>query len=305
MEHPYVFNIQKFSIPDGDGIRTSIFFKGCPLSCLWCHNPESQRRPKELMVFHDRCTLCGECVKRCPAQAISLTQDAVVLDRDACTACGVCTDWCLNNAREIAGREYTVQELVKEAEKDRMFYESSGGGITLSGGEVMIQDMDFIEKLCRILHDKGYSVNIDTCGYAPYENFKRILPFVDTFLYDIKAMDPEVHKHFMGVDNALILENLKKLSEDGASINIRIPTIEGVNADEAFMNQVIDFLRETNIRVKQVNLLPYHNTGNHKYGKLDRAYDEENMLKVPDKERMELFKNMFMQHGFNHTKIGG
>ena len=217
-----------------------VFFKGCPLSCLWCHNPESQRRPKELMVFHDRCTLCGECVKRCPAQAISLTQDKVVLDRDACTACGVCTDWCLNNAREIAGREYTVQELVKEAEKDRMFYESSGGGITLSGGEVMIQDMDFIEKLCRILHGKGYSVNIDTCGYAPYGNFKRILPFVDTFLYDIKAMDPEIHKHFMGVDNALILENLKKLNEDGASISIRIPTIDGVNADEAFMNQVIE-----------------------------------------------------------------
>ena len=148
-------------------------------------------------------------------------------------------------------------------------------------------------------------MNIDTCGYAPYGNFKRILPFVDTFLYDIKAMDPEIHKHFMGVDNALILENLKKLNEDGASISIRIPTIDGVNADEAFMNQVIDFLRENNIRVKQVNLLPYHNTGNHKYGKLDRACDEENILKTPDKERMELFKNMFMQHGFNHTKIGG
>ena len=305
MGTPCVFNIQKFSIHDGDGIRTSIFFKGCPISCLWCHNPESQRYQKELMLFHDRCTACGSCVRHCPAEANRIEDGKLIIDRDKCTACGVCTDWCLNNAREVAGKEYTVQELVKEAEKDRMFYEDSGGGITLSGGEVMVQDMDYIEKLCRILHDKGYSVNIDTCGYAPYENFKRILPYVDTFLYDIKAMDPEVHKHFIGVDNELILENLKKLSEDGARINIRIPVIDGVNATEEFMNSAIDFLRENNIRVKQVNLLPYHNTGMHKYRKLDRSYDEEHLLKVPEKADMELFKDIFMKHGFSNTKIGG
>ncbi len=305
MGTPCVFNIQKFSIHDGDGIRTSIFFKGCPISCLWCHNPESQRYQKELMLFHDRCTACGSCVRHCPAEANRIEDGKLIIDREKCTACGVCTDWCLNNAREVAGKEYTVQELVKEAEKDRMFYEDSGGGITLSGGEVMVQDMDYIEKLCRILHDKGYSVNIDTCGYAPYENFKRILPYVDTFLYDIKAMDPEVHKHFIGVDNELILENLKKLSEDGARINIRIPVIDGVNATEEFMNSVVDFLRENNIRVKQVNLLPYHNTGMHKYRKLDRSYDEEHLLKVPEKADMELFKDIFMKHGFSNTKIGG
>lgn len=305
MGTPYVFNIQKFSIHDGDGIRTSIFFKGCPVSCVWCHNPESQRHQKELMLFHDRCTACGSCVRHCPAEANRIEDGRLIIDREKCTACGVCTDWCINNAREVAGKEYTVQELVKEAEKDRMFYEDSGGGITLSGGEVMVQDMDYIEKLCRILHDKGYSVNIDTCGYAPYENFKRILPYIDTFLYDIKAMDPEVHKHFIGVDNALILENLKKLSDDGARINIRIPVIDGVNATEEFMNSVIDFLRENSIRVKQVNLLPYHNTGMHKYRKLDRSYDEEQLLKVPEKPRMELFKDIFMKHGYSNTKIGG
>lgn len=305
MENPYVFNIQKYSIHDGDGIRTSIFFKGCPLSCLWCHNPESQRYPKELMLFHDRCTACGACVKRCPRGANSIADGVLVMDREKCTACGVCTDWCIQNAREIAGKEYTVQELVKEAEKDRTFYEQSGGGITLSGGEVMVQNMDYIEKVCRILHSKGYRINIDTCGYAPYENFKRILPYIDTFLYDIKAMDPEVHKHFMGVDNHLILENLKKLNEDGAAINIRIPTIEGVNATEEFMQGVIDFLKENNIRVKQVNLLPYHNTGMHKYKKLDRSYDDEAVLGVPGKERMELFKDMFTKQGFSNTKIGG
>ena len=305
METPYVFNIQKFSVHDGDGIRTTLFFKGCPLDCMWCHNPESQRYHKELMFFHDKCTVCGACVAHCPNGVNSIVDGKVVMDREKCTACGVCTDWCLNNAREVAGKEYTIKELVKEAEKDRMFYEDSGGGITLSGGEVMVQNMDYIEELCRILYNKGYRVNIDTCGYAPYENFKRILPYVDTFLYDIKAMDPGVHKKFIGVDNALILENLKKLSDDGASINVRIPTIGGVNATEEFMNEVADYLKDNNIRVKQVNLLPYHNTGMHKYRKLDRAYDEEELLTVPGKDRMELFKNIFVNKGFSNTKIGG
>lgn len=305
MDTPCVFNIQKFSVHDGNGIRTSIFFKGCPLSCLWCHNPESQRYQKELMFFHDRCTACGSCVRHCPKGANSIVDGKLVMDREKCFACGVCTDWCLNNAREIAGKDYTIQELVKEAEKDRMFYEDSGGGITLSGGEVMVQNMDYIEKLCQILYDKGYSVNIDTCGFAPYENFQRILPYVDTFLYDIKAMDPEVHKHYIGVDNVLILENLKRLNEDGAKINIRIPTIEGVNATEQFMNDVMDFLKTNNIRVQQVNLLPYHNTGIHKYRKLDRACEESAALRTPEKPRMELFKDMFYKQGFSNTKIGG
>lgn len=302
---PCVFNIQKFSVHDGNGIRTTIFFKGCPLSCQWCHNPESQHYTQELLIYHNRCTACGACVDRCPSGVNSIVDGVLKLDRSKCTVCGICTDWCVNNAREIAGKYYTVQELVKEAEKDRAFYEQSGGGITLSGGETLAQDMDYIEKLCRILFNKGYSVNIDTCGYAPYENFQRVLPYVDTFLYDIKAMDPEDHKHYMGVDNALILENLKRLSRDGAKINLRIPIIGGVNDNEEFLDQIFTFLRDNDIHLTQVNLLPYHNTGAHKYGKLDRPYDEEERLTVPSKERMEQFKNIFTQHGYMNTKIGG
>lgn len=305
MKNPYIFNIQKFSIHDGNGIRTSIFFKGCPLDCAWCHNPESQRYHKEMMVFYDKCTACGACVAHCPVGANRIEDGQLVMDRTKCTTCGECLDWCLNNAREMAGREYTIPELVKEAEKDRMFFESSGGGITLSGGEVMDQNMDYVEELCRTLYNDGYSVNIDTCGYVPYSHYQRILPYVDTFLYDIKALDPEVHKKFIGVDNALILENLIRLNEDGARINVRIPTVEGVNATEEFMLGVIDFLHKNNISVTQVNLLPYHNTGMHKYRKLDRAYDEENLLGVPTKDRMELFKNIFITNGFSNTKIGG
>jgi pyruvate formate lyase activating enzyme len=305
MATPYVFNVQKYSIHDGDGIRTTIFFKGCPINCAWCHNPESQRFDKELLYFKDRCSGCGKCVQRCPSGANTMIDGKAELDRSKCNACGVCADWCITQARSIAGKEYTVKELVKEAEKDRHFYEESGGGITLSGGEVMSQDMDFIEQLCRVLYNKGYSVNIDTCGYAPYEDYKRILPYIDTFLYDIKLMDKAEHEKFIGVDNKLILENLIKLSADGAKINIRIPTIVGVNATEEFMNDVVNFLKGNNISVKQVNLLPYHNTGKHKYSKLDREYDTDGIMEKPSAESMELFKNIFVKNGFNNTKIGG
>ena len=305
MSTPYVFNIQKYSIHDGDGIRTTIFFKGCPINCAWCHNPESQRFDKELLYFKDRCTGCGKCVQRCPNGANTMVDGKAELDRSKCNACGVCADWCIVQARDIAGKEYTVKELVKEAEKDRLFYEESGGGITLSGGEVMSMDMDYIEQLCKILYNKGYSVNIDTCGFAPYADYKRILPYVDTFLYDIKAMDKATHEKYIGVDNELILENLKKLSADGAKINIRIPTIVGVNATEEFMNDVVNFLKNNNISVKQINLLPYHNTGMHKYSKLDRLYDTDGIMDKPSAESMELFKNIFIKNGFNNTKIGG
>lgn len=304
MESPYIFNIQKFSIHDGDGIRTTLFFKGCPLTCLWCHNPESQRFPLELMFYHERCTACGACIPPCPNHANSLEDGRLVIDRSLCTSCGICTDYCLSNAREVVGKNYTVDELVKEVKKDQMFYEESGGGVTLSGGEVMVQNMDYIEELCRKLHKKGFNISIDTCGYAPYESFQRILPFVDTFLYDIKEMDSGQHKKYMGVDNQLILENLVKLNQDHAVINLRIPIIAGVNDSETFINETAAFLKENGIHTKQINLLPYHNTGKSKYENLDRAYEEEEM-KVPDSDKMTQFQHILINHGFNNTKIGG
>jgi pyruvate formate lyase activating enzyme len=304
-EVPFVFNIQKYSIHDGPGIRTSIFFKGCPLSCQWCHNPESQRYHKEMMVFYDRCTACGACVKHCPQGANTILDGKLIMDRSRCTACGECVDWCMNNAREIAGKEYTVKELVKEAEKDLAFYEQSGGGVTLSGGEVMAQNMDYIEQLCRALKDKGISVYIDTCGGVPYENFQRIMPYVDTFLYDIKLLTPELHKYWTGIDNTLIIENLKRLSRDGAKIFIRLPIIDGVNATEDYILRVIKFLQKEQISVRQVNLLPYHDTGKHKYKKLDRVFDQEEQMAKPDQDLMETFKDLFVQHGFQNTYIGG
>ena len=304
MKTAVVTNIQRYSTHDGDGVRTTIFFKGCPLSCRWCHNPESQDFRKELFFYGNKCKNCGGCIPRCPSGANAMEEGKLVFDRSKCTACGSCTDWCIYEARELAGVDYTVEQLVKEAKKDRMFYEQSGGGVTLSGGEVMSQDIEFLEPLCRALHREGLSVFIDTCGFAPYEKYEKILPYVDTFLYDIKAMDSAVHQEWTGVENALILENLKKLSAAGANIYIRIPTIGGVNADEGFMQQVITFLKENNIHPAQVNLLPYHNYGRNKYASLAKEYDDASM-QVPTNEQMEQFKELFINNGFAKTNIGG
>lgn len=304
MNIPKVFNIQRFSTHDGDGVRTTIFFKGCPLDCKWCHNPESQRYNSELITYKNKCTSCGRCIPKCPNGCNTIVDGKLIFNREACTNCGKCEDACVNEARELAGKEYTVNELFKEAMKDFLFFEKSGGGITFSGGEVMSMDIDYIEMLCKKLHREGVSIFIDTCGYAPYEKFKRILPYVDVFMVDIKVMDSELHKKFIGVDNKLILENLIKLNNDGAGIYIRIPTIGGVNANEEFMTAVIDFLKSNQINPRQINLLPYHDIGKSKYANLDRFYDEESMT-VPTNEAMEGFKSMFEGSGFKNVKIGG
>lgn len=299
-----VTNIQKYSIHDGDGIRTTVFFKGCPLKCSWCHNPETQKFQRQVLTNPEKCTGCMECEKACPNGAISMKDGKAVTDRSRCSGCGVCTTYCLQNIREAAGTQYSVKDLVRELKKDEMFYEESGGGVTLSGGEVMCMDMDYIEELAKTLHRQGITVTIDTSGFAPYGNFKRILPYTDTFLYDIKAMDNEVHKKYVGADNTLILENLKKLSEDNARIYIRIPTIGGVNADEASMKAVIRWLTEEKIKVQQVNLLPYHDTGSSKYARLETGYESE-LFETPSHEEMEEFARLFKEAGFSKVKIGG
>jgi pyruvate formate lyase activating enzyme len=227
-----------------------------------------------------------------------------VLNKETCTLCGKCENFCPAGLREIIGREYTVKELVKELLKDQMFYEESGGGVTLSGGEVMAMDSDYILAVAKELKRQDINLTIDTCGYAPYEKFQAILPYVDTFLYDVKVMDPELHRQYMGVDNKLILENLMRLSEDGARIYIRIPTIKEVNGNEKNMKETIAFLKRHDIHPPQINLLPYHDTGSSKYPKLDMEYKGKD-LHAPDKAEMEELKKLFIDAGFQNTKIGG
>jgi len=299
-----ITDIQKYSIHDGNGIRTTVFFKGCPLSCEWCHNPETQNYDPDLQYDREKCTGCGTCVRACPHDAIELKDGKVETDKTKCTLCGRCTEVCLNGLREVVGQEYSVNELMKILKKDEMFYEESGGGVTLSGGEVMTMDMDYITELVKKLHHEGISVIIDTCGQAPYENFEKIMPYVDVFLYDIKIMDNEKHKKYIGADNTMIYDNLKRLAKDGAKIYIRIPTIKEVNGNEEDMRQAIDFLKDNDIHPLRVNLLPYHNTGSSKYPKLSREYKGEN-LHAPSKEEMQSFVNMFTEAGYQDVQIGG
>lgn len=305
IEMKNITNIQKFSIHDGDGIRTTVFFKGCPLKCEWCHNPETQRFEKEMQVDREKCTGCGTCASVCPNGAVRMTEDhRPSWDPKACTFCGKCENFCPAGVREIVGREYTVKELTKELMKDQMFYEESGGGVTFSGGEVMSMDMDFILAMAKELKRQDVTLTIDTCGYVPYERFEKILPYVNTFLYDVKVMDPELHKKYMGTDNKLILENLVRLSQDGARIYIRIPTIKEVNGNEENMKETIAFLKQHDIHPAGVNLLPYHDTGSGKYAKLDMEYKGTD-LHAPDKEEMEALAALFVNAGFTNTKIGG
>lgn len=299
-----ITNVQKFSIHDGDGIRTSVFFKGCPLKCEWCHNPETQRFEKEIQCDKEKCVGCGTCAKVCPNGAISMENGKPEMKKDACTFCGKCVNFCPIGIREIIGREYSVKELIKELMKDQMFYEESGGGVTLSGGEVMAMDIDYILAIAKELKRQDVTLTIDTCGYVPYEKFQAILPYVHTFLYDVKVMDPKLHKKYIGVDNQLILDNLIRLAADGARIYIRIPTIKEVNGNEKNMKETIAFLKEHDIHPAQVNLLPYHDTGSGKYSKLDMEYKGTD-LHAPEKEEMESFVRLFVESGFQNTKIGG
>ena len=304
MNFPNIINIQKFSVHDGDGIRTTIFFKGCMLNCWWCHNPESQSFTPELLYNAERCTGCTRCMEVCPQHGIRMVNGQFLADRSKCDACGTCADACLNNAREVCGRTYTIKELIREIEKDQMFYEESGGGVTLSGGESMLQDPEYMEQLCRQLHRKGFNIAVDTCGFAPWSTYERVLPYVDTFLYDVKLIEPERHKKYMGQDNALILENLKKLSAAGANINLRIPLITPVNTSDQDIQDIISFLKENDIRIVKTNLLPYHNTGNHKYEKLGEEYKGINFER-PSDERLEQIRQQFIGAGFTSVKIGG
>jgi len=300
MNPPVIFNIQKFCVHDGPGIRTTVFFKGCPLRCAWCHNPESQIFLPEILYNAEKCTGCGQCIPECPSSAITRKGNTMTTDRSRCQSCGKCVDFCLRSAREIAGHPTSIPELVAEIAKDRVFYEQSGGGVTLSGGEVLCQ-AEAAEALARACNALGIHVAIDTCGHVPYENLARLSDCADLFLYDLKHLDPALHKKYTGQDNQLILGNLRRLSESGAAIFLRIPLIEGFNADDRHIGALADFCR--NLNVRQIDLLPYHSTGSSKYQRMDRPY-EPCRFAAPVPERLARIQKI-LQSSHPHVTIGG
>lgn len=264
-----VFDIKRFSIHDGPGIRTTVFLKGCPLTCWWCHNPEGQAPRQELILRPDRCLACGACVEICPQGAIAWEQNATVTDRERCTVCGACIEVCYAGARELAGQRMTVAEVMDEVERDVAFYDRSGGGVTVSGGEPLSQPV-FLCELLRACKERSFHTALDTCGFAPWNVLDDARENVDLFLYDLKLMDDGRHREKTGVSNAPLLKNLWRLSRCGHRIVIRIPIIPGINDDEENVRAIGAFAAELP-SLERVDLLSYHRIGRHKYRQLGKV----------------------------------
>lgn len=296
-----IFNIQKYCIHDGPGIRTTVFLKGCSLSCSWCHNPESQSFQKEVMIFPSRCDGCGSCIDACSVRALRLGESGIERDRDLCTLCEACATECYFNAIRIVGREISAKELVHELKKDIIFYESSGGGITISGGEPLAQP-EFVLELLRLCKEQDINTALDTSGFGDTEGLMKLAAYTDLFLYDIKLMDNEKHKRYVGISNERILENLKCLSRAGKKLWLRIPVIPDINDDEDNINAIAELIGVT-AGIAQVNLLPYHNISGDKYKRLDKKYSLE-AIKTPEAEHMQKIADMFQRAGVN-VLIGG
>lgn len=265
-----IFDIQRNSYVDGPGIRTTVFFKGCNLRCKWCHNPESQNLEKEIIFYQNKCTGCRRC------KGLTVDDENFI---------------CFNDSKEICGKEYSVDDVLTEILKDKAFYETSGGGVTFSGGECMLQ-IDFLSEILKKCKENEIHTAVDTAGHIHWESFEKILPYSDLFLYDIKAMDSEVHKKYTGVTNGLILENLSTLLKNGACVCVRIPVIPGVNDSEEEMKKIKEFF-DANGYPEKIELLPYHAMGEHKYAALGKNVERFDVL---GEEKLQKLKNIILPY---------
>lgn len=308
-----IFDIRRYSINDGPGIRITIFMKGCPLKCKWCHNPESQSPEVQKLYTASKCIGAQDCIEECPEGALTLTPDGVVTDFERCTLCGQCADACPTKAIEMSGKLYSTDELMKIIERERVHIDQSGGGVTFSGGEPLMHP-EFLIEMLKACGEKGLHRAVDTCGFAETNTLLEVARHTELFLFDLKLMDTEKHKQWTGISNQLILKNLKLLAETGAKINIRIPLIKNVNTDKTEIRKMAEFISKLPFKIcgsetaspggkLPVNLLPYHNIATGKYQKMEIPYNEGEM-EEPTEADIRKAEEIFQSFGIE-TEIGG
>jgi len=297
-ERGLIFDIQHFSLHDGPGVRSTVFFKGCPLACSWCSNPESQRYAPELLFFANTCVRCGHCVAGCPNGALSITENTVSARRERCANCGACVSACPHGARSLSGKSMTVREVADEVRQHWRVFMQSDGGVTCGGGEALGQPA-FLKALLKTMHDElGFHTCLETCGYAPWPVFESILPHTDMVLLDVKHMDDEKHRKGTGRGNAVILENAGQLARTAVPTLIRLPLIPGFNDDEDNIRALAHFMKETGLPA--IEILPYHEFGVSKYEALGKIYTLYTDKKPEAYETEEILKG----HGLDVTMAG-
>lgn len=302
MTSPLVFDVKRYAINDGPGIRMTVFLKGCPLACEWCHNPEGRSGKVQLMYSQAKCIGCSRCIEVCPRDARRLTPTGIVTDPVLCDLCGECAQACPTHATEMSGEPATVEALMEQIEKETIFFDQSGGGVTVSGGEPLMHP-EFLIALLDACKEKRIHRTVDTTGFCKTEVLLLVAERTDHFLYDLKLMDSDEHRRHTGVGNDVILDNLVALAKTGASINIRIPLIAGVNDGDENARQTAAFVAALAGEKKQVNLLPFHNIAFKKYEKLGEAYDPSSLAE-PDQARLERVVAIFEEYGLP-VVIGG
>lgn len=306
---PLITEIQRFCLQDGPGIRTTIFMKGCPLRCPWCHNPETQSRRREIYFYADKCTGCGRCVEVCPTGASSIVRSGKTqicrIDRSKCIGCVKCVEACLSEARGVVGREYSMEEIVREAVADLPFFERSGGGVTLSGGDPLLFP-EFSLRLASRLKREGIHVGMETSCFAPWKVIQPLLNSIDLFLVDIKSMDPEKHRSVVGFPLEPILENIRALIMAEANVRIHLPIIPGFNDSSENFRACVEFLRSFADRLTGVDILPYHVYGEKKYEFLGReeTYRYKGIKEISPRELVP-FAKALAESGIIQVSIGG
>lgn len=289
MTTAYVINISRCCVDDGPGIRTTVFLKGCPLRCLWCHNPESQRKDPEITFDSRKCTACGRCAAACDHGGHTVSDGNHTFDRSGCIRCGACADACRAESLTLVGKEMTVDEAAAEAERDRIFYETSGGGVTISGGEPLAH-RKFTAELLQKLRSDGIHTAIETSGYCDPDTFRHIATLCDLLLFDLKETDPVLHKRYTGVELAPILANLRMAGELGVPVHLRMPIIPGLNDREAHLTAAAELARSIPT-LTAAQIMPYHKLGAYKYETLGGRYTLSD-IKEPDADTKKRWQAM-------------